>query len=306
MEETSLKHTHAVKLSSGQRSVEESKQFCGSLPLSIKSPREVPNYFLDNDWERVKKGKTWIIWQSLSLPAKTKLSLKQHNVAGSIGPCVPWLLSTWEPQSSCRAWQLQMLHTSYWDTHLKNSPAVSNGTIFPSPPSWTAFSGNKGTTPGKKNAWPNNMFRAAAPRYEEPVCLYVGIKYFLHYTTNPINSFRKLWNVIIQGVPFIKGLRLFLYRGCILPTGNKAGSRIFSQGRIGPDPHHAEVGHPLTIHISVKQASQEKNQPFLPLQRAPHGAGDHRVPSMCALQKASQSWGCPFVSCTPRGTNETC
>lgn len=121
MEETSLKHTHAVKLSSGQRSVEESKQFCGSLPLSIKSPREVPNYFLDNDWERVKKGKTWIIWQSLSLPAKTKLSLKQHNVAGSIGPCVPWLLSTWEPQPSCRAWQLQMLHTSYWDTHLKTA-----------------------------------------------------------------------------------------------------------------------------------------------------------------------------------------
>lgn len=65
------------------------------------------------------------------------------------------------------------------------------------------------------------MFRTAAPRYEEPVCLYIRIKYFLRYTTNPINSFRELWNVIIQGVPFIKGLRLFLYRGCILPTGNK-------------------------------------------------------------------------------------
>lgn len=138
-------------------------------------------------------------------------------------------------------------------------------------------------TLSKKNAWPNDMFRAAAPRSKEPVCLHIRIKYFLHYTTNPINSFRKLWNVVIEGVPFIKGLRLFLYRGCILPTGNKAGSRILSQGKLEPNPYHAEVGHPLTIHMSVKQASQEKNQPLLPLQRAPHRAGDHRDPAVRAL-----------------------
>lgn len=40
MEKTSLKHTHAAKLSSGQRSVAESKQFSDSLPLSLKDPEK--------------------------------------------------------------------------------------------------------------------------------------------------------------------------------------------------------------------------------------------------------------------------
>lgn len=48
---------------------------------------------------------------------------------------------------------------------------------------------------------------------------------------------------------------------------------------MGPNPHHAEVDHPLTIHMSVKQAPQEQNQPLVPLQRAPGRAAQR---SLCA------------------------
>lgn len=187
-----------------------------------------------------------------------------------------------------------------------NSPTVSNGTIFTPPPSQTAFSGDKETTHVKKNAWPNSVFRTAAPRYEESVCLYIRIKYFLHYTTNPINSFRELWNVIIQGVPFIKGLRLFLYRGCILPTGNKkAESGSFSQGRMGHNPHHAEVDHPLTMHMSVKQALQEQNQPLVPLQRAPW-QGREAQTSFCAgsAEQGPPTGQVALPGAESQGTNE--
>lgn len=98
------------------REIKLRTEICGRIqtvlrfpaPLS-QGPKEVSSYFLDNDWKRVKKGKTWNIWQSLCLPAKAKLSLKQYNVIGSRGPRAPSLPSTWEPHSSFRAWQLQML-----------------------------------------------------------------------------------------------------------------------------------------------------------------------------------------------------
>lgn len=212
-------------------------------------------------------GKALNIWQTQPSWTKVELLLKQI-----IFSWIQWrTMSPVAPQNMGTSFFLQSLTAADAPHKLTesmpiNSPTVSNGTIFTPPPSRTTFSGDKETIEGKKNAWPNSVFRTAAPRYEEPVCLYIRIKYFLHYTTNPINSFRKRWNVIIQGVPFIKGLRLFPYRGCIFPTGNKkAERRTFSQGRMGPNPHHAEVDHPLTIHMSVKQAPQEKNQPFLPL-----------------------------------------
>lgn len=140
-------------------------------PLS-QGPREVPSYFLDNDWERVKKGKTWNLWQSLSLPAKAKLSLKQCN-AGSRGPHVPIT-----PKYMGTSTLLQSLTTADAPHQLSgctptNSPAVTNCTIFHSPSSWTAFSGNKGTTLGQKNAWmTNSMVRRAAPcRKSLGVCI---------------------------------------------------------------------------------------------------------------------------------------
>lgn len=176
-----------------------------TLPLSLKGLEKGIAIFLDKDWKKVKKGKAWNIWQSQSSPAKAELLLKQI-----IFSWIQWrTMSPATHKYMATSFFLQSLtaadapHKLIRCTPI-NRPMVSNGTIFTPPPSQTAFSGDKETTQGKKNVWPNSMFRTAAPRYEEPVCLYMRIKYFLHYTTNPINSFRKLWNVIIQEVPFIK------------------------------------------------------------------------------------------------------
>lgn len=195
MQEPRFEHLHAeIKLSAELCSRSQAVLRPDSLPLSQR-PREGHQLSFQTGYQKVAKGnwngKPFHIWKSHPLSANTQ-PLQKQIICRQIQ--VYWrrlsLITHQGMQTALFLWSLQQAHRVY---AYKQPKSVKQHFFHPLLPLLSAKQHFLGTRKQHRERRMPGLIACSELQLPDTksLCLYIRIKYFLHYTTNPISSFRK-------------------------------------------------------------------------------------------------------------------